>query len=358
MNILYLTNHLNVGGITSYVLTLAKGLRLKGHNTYVASSGGKLLPRFIQEGIVYIPIPIRTKSEISPKILISTFKLLGFLKQYRIDIVHSNSRTTQVLGCLISDFTDALHISTCHGFFKRRISRRVFPCWGRRIIAISEAVKEHLIKDFGAREEIISLIHHGVDVEKFKMDKKERLGSDNGPVIGIIARLSEEKGHTYLIEAMPEVINRFPKAQLLIVGEGRMKQRLVDLSKALKLENNVRFLPSVIDMQEIFGITDIFVLPSLKEGLGLSLMEAMASGLPVIASDVGGIRSLVQHGHNGLLVKPADVRKLSSAIIELLKDPQRCGVFGNNARIFIKDNFSQEKMISQTEGVYSECLKI
>jgi glycosyltransferase involved in cell wall biosynthesis len=190
------------------------------------------------------------------------------------------------------------------------------------------------------------------------MDKKERPGRDNGPVIGIIARLSEEKGHTYLIEAMPEVINRFPKAQLLIVGEGRIKQRLVDLSKALKLENNVRFLPSVIDMQDVFGITDIFVLPSLKEGLGLSLMEAMASGLPVIASDVGGIRSLVQHVHNGLLVKPADVRELSSAIIELLKDPQRCGVFGNNARIFIKDNFSQEKMISQTEGVYSECLKI
>jgi len=358
MNILYLTNHLNVGGITSYVLTLAKGLKLKGHNIYVASSGGKLLAKFIQEGIVYIPIPIRTKSEISPKILISTFKLLDPIKQNRIDIVHSNSRTTQVLGCLISGFTDALHISTCHGFFKIRISRRVFPCWGRRVIAISEAVKNHLVKDFGVREEIISLIHHGVDVEKFKMDKKERLGADKEPVIGIIARLSEEKGHTYLIEAMPEVISRFPQVQLLIVGEGRMKQRLVDLTKVLKLENNVHFLPSITDTQEVFGVMDIFVLPSLKEGLGLSLMEAMVSGLPVIASDVGGIKSLIQDGHNGLLVKPADDKELSSAIIELLRDPHRCGVLGNNARIFIKDNFSQEKMISQTERVYLKCLKI
>lgn len=118
MNILYLTNHLNVGGITSYVLTLAKGIKQKGHNVYIASSGGEVLSRFIEEGIIYLPIPIKTKSEISPKILVSMFKLSEAVRENRIDIVHSHSRTTQVLGCLLSRKTGAKHISTCHGFFK------------------------------------------------------------------------------------------------------------------------------------------------------------------------------------------------------------------------------------------------
>src|SRR3989338_1268327 len=98
MNILFLINHLNIGGITSYCLTLAAGLKKRGHNIYVASSAGELLPRFIAEGI----------------------KFINFLKSNRIDILHANSRTTQILGCLLSRKTNIPYISTCHGFFKKR----------------------------------------------------------------------------------------------------------------------------------------------------------------------------------------------------------------------------------------------
>jgi len=101
---------------------------------------------------------------------------------------------------------------------------------------------------------------------------------------------------------------------------------------------------------------DLFVLPSLKEGLGLALMEAMASGLGVIGSDVGGIRSLIQDRYNGLLVRPADIRGLSDKILELLQNPDQAKYLGNNARIFINQNFSQEKMVLETEKVYLECL--
>src|SRR3989338_6057439 len=158
MNILYIANHLNTGGITSYLLTLAVGLKKRGHNIYLASSGGVKLAQFIKEGINFIPIPIRTKHEISPGILLSAFKLSSVIRDKGIDVIHSHSRTTQVLGCLLSRFTGVSHIFTCHGFFKRRIFRRIFPCWGKKIIAISEQVKAHLINDFGVAENDIIVI--------------------------------------------------------------------------------------------------------------------------------------------------------------------------------------------------------
>jgi glycosyltransferase involved in cell wall biosynthesis len=362
MNILYLTNHINAGGITSYILSLAKGLKAKGHNVYIATSRGQLLSKFIDEGIIYIPIPIKTKSEISPKVLISLFRLIQSIKEKGIDVIHSNTRVTQVLGCLLSGYSHKPYVSTCHGFFKRRFSRRVFPCWGDKVIAISQQVKEHLINDFKVREDRVRLIANGVDINEFRQTTAKRLkaklnlGLGNGLVIGIVARLSGVKGHIYLIEAMESIVKKVPDAQLLIVGEGKIKKDLVNLCKRLKLEKNIFFIPSVMDISKVLSAMDLFVLPSLEEGLGLSLMEAMASGLAVIGSDVGGIKSLILHGYTGLLVKPADSRELACAILELLLDEDRANILGNNARMFIARDFSQEKMVLETERVYLECV--
>lgn len=365
MNILYLTNHLNIGGISSYLLTLARGLKARGHNVYVASSQGELLSRFIQEGIVYIPIPIKTKQEVSPKVLMSLFGLIPHIKTKEIDIIHSNTRVTQVLGCLIYRYSHVPYVSTCHGFFKKRFFRQAFPCWGLRVIAISEEVEKHLKTDFKVREKEIRVIHNGIDLEKFnpakggtesKIEIKRKFGLQDAPIVGIVARLSDVKGHTYLIEAMKAVLEKIPGAQLLIVGEGKMKGELQNLSSNLGIEKNVFFIPAVMDTTDVLSIMDLFILPSLKEGLGLSLMEAMACGLAVIGSDVGGIRSLIQHGYNGILVKPADTQGISAAILELLKDKVKRKSLGDNARIFMKQNFSQEKMVLETERVYLECL--
>lgn len=365
MNILYLTNHLNIGGITSYVLTLARGLKIRGHNIYVASSGGELLSSFKQQGITYIPIPINTKKEIGPKILISRFKLSQALKKFDIDIIHSNSRTTQVLGYLVGRAFHIPHITTCHGFFKKRFLRQVFPCWGIKVIAISESVKGHLMDDFKVNEQNIRVIHNGIDVDRFRNQRpeirnqtKKDLGLGDGPVVGIVARLSDVKGHIYLIEAMKEVLERIPHAQLLLVGEGKMKEELIKRTRNLGIDRNVIFIPSVNDTKEVLSVMDLFVMPSLKEGLGLALMEAMACGICVMGSDVGGIRSLIQDGFNGRLVKPADSKGIASAIIELLQDEHLRESLGRQAQIFIKQNFSQEKMIIETERLYLECLNL
>jgi glycosyltransferase involved in cell wall biosynthesis len=246
------------------------------------------------------------------------------------------------------------------------------------VIAISASVKEHLIKDFKVDEKNIAVIHNGIDVskftvqsspadagsrlrlndgrEEFRVEAKINLGLGQGPVVGIVARLSDVKGHIYLIQAMKSVLKNIPDAQLLIVGDGNLRQELVNLTAHLEMEKNVFFKPSVLDTREVLSIMDVFVMPSLKEGLGLALMEAMARGLAVIGSDIGGIRSLIKDGANGLLVRPADVAGLTWAILELLQNPDRANSLGDAAQKFINENFTQEKMIRETEEVYLECV--
>lgn len=345
------------------MLSLSRGLKQLGHNVYVASSGGDCLTRFTEEGIIFIPVPIRTKSEVNIfKIGISFLKLLKDIKEKDIQIVHTNSRVTQVLGNLLKN-SGVVHVTTWHGFFQRRWLRRVFPCWADKTIAISEQVKEHLISEFKAGEDNVRLVYNGVDMEKVKLkaplnrsEVKIRLGLKDAPVVGIIARLSDVKGHQYLIRAMKKVLEKFPGVQLLIVGEGKMEKELLGLVKELKINESVIFIPRYFDIAELYYIMDVFVMPSLKEGLGLGLMEAMAGSKAVIGSAVGGIKNLIRDRDNGLLVAPQDVDGLSSAILELLNNPAAAAIMGNNARVFINQNFSLEKMIKQTEQVYQECL--
>jgi len=364
MNILLITTHLNYGGITSYIKSLAKGLKYRGHNVCIVSSGGDCLEFLKSLGIEHIFIPIRTKSEVSPKVLLSFFKLLPILKEKNIQIIHSHTRVTQVLSFFLSKFSKIPHISTCHGFFKPRVSRKIFGCWGDFVIAISEPVKRHLIEDFKVENNRIKLIYHGIDLNKFKVqsskfkvDFKEKLGLREGKVIGIISRLSEVKGHRYLISAFKIVKKEYPDVGLLIVGEGKIKPQLLELVSELKIKEDVLFLPSVSDTSEVLPAMDIFCLPSLKEGLGLSLMEAQAQGLPVIASKVGGITNLIEDKKTGLLVEKTDIQGLAFALLRLLKDEDLARDIGNRAREFIEENFSLEKMVILTENVYRECLE-
>ena len=331
-------------------------MKSKGHRVYLASRGGEMEKDFIAGGITCIRVPLSTKSEASPKVLFSLFKLLPFVKENNIDIIHSNTRVTQVLGCLLGRFSAKPHVSTCHGFFKKRFSRLLFPCWGKKVIAISESVRDHLVGDFGVNPGDISVVHNGIDIERFQIKAKKEPGVNGGLVVGIIGRLSDVKGHSYLIRAMQEVLIEIPSARLLIVGDGRMKEELVRLVESLGMTGSVSFMPSLKDTREALSIMDVFVLPSLKEGLGLSLMEAMAAGLAVIGSDVGGIKNLIRHGQNGVLVAAQDVRQLRGAISELLNDRNKREYLGNNAREFIRNNFSVENMIGITEEVYKVCL--
>jgi len=363
MNILFLVNHLNVGGITSYILTLGKGLKDKGHRVIIASSGGAMMDRVLELGLDCFIVPLDTKSELSPKVLKSFFILRQLIKKENIDIIHSHSRTTQVLAALLSRCSKTPRVFTCHGFFKPRLFRRLFPLWGDKIIAISHQVDEHLVRDFEVPGEDIEVVHNGVDIGRFgnidlefRGQERQKLGLGDAPVAGIVARLSDIKGHVYLLAAMRAVLDKIPAAQLLVVGEGRMKDELVKRVSELGIDKNVYFVSHSEDTRKTLAAMDVFVMPSLQEGLGLALMEAMAAGLAVVGSDIGGIKALIKDGENGFLVSPADTEGLAKAILDLLQDEEKRKRFGSEAAKFIAENFSQEKMVDGTERIYSECL--
>lgn len=365
MKILLVTNHLNTGGISSYLMTLSAGLVKRGHTVYLASSGGSLLPRFIGQGVDCLDIPLKTKNEFSPRVAVSAVRLAAGLSRRAPDLIHAQTRTSQVLGCLVARWSRIPCMSTCHGFFnQRRWARRTFPCWGRHVIAVSDSVRVHLRDDFGVPENRISVIHNGIDVESLQQQKssvrkdevRAQLGVGEGFLIGTLGRLSDIKGHRYLIEAMPRVLETAPGTRLVIIGAGKMEHSLRSLIGSLCLEEQISIIDGVKNIGGALAALDVFVMPSLQEGLGLALMEAMACGCAVVGSAVGGITSLIRDRQTGLLVRPQDPLDIAQAVVQLLRDEPLRRRLGEAAERFITEHFSQAGMVEQTERVYKQCL--
>ncbi len=361
MNILLLTTHANTGGITSYLLTLSKGLVKAGHKVVVASADGDCVALFQKYGARHAAFDIRVKSELHPKLWCALGPLKQLIHDEKIDVIHAQTRVTQVMGCLLSRQTGVPMVTTCHGFFKPRFFRRVFPCWGQGVIAVSRPVQEHLIKDFKVLPQQVHLIINGIDLSLFpvtdarlRQQAREQWQVKQGPVIGIIARLSDVKGIDVLLQAMPEIIGAFPKVQLMIVGEGPQEAHLKGLSARLNLNAHVRFEKVVNQTSAILPAFDVFVMPSLMEGLGLSVMEAQAAGIPVVVSNVGGLPDLVTQGKTGLLTTPKDIKGLAQGIINMLKDPQAAAHMAQAARTHIETKCTADVMVDRTIKVYEQ----
>lgn len=360
MKILFLTNHLNSGGITSYVLSLGKGLKEIGHEVKIASRGGEKLNLLKTLGIEHFFLNLFTKSEISPKVFRAKRELLSILKQEKFDLLHAQTRLTRVIAQYVQNKLAIPFISTAHGFYKKRFAHRIFPCWGEGIIAVSKAVEKHLKDNLGLSGMRIKVIYNGIetiDLKKYRQEAgvlKNKLGLKEGPVIGIVSRLSEIKGHLYLIRAMRYILEKIPSAQLIIIGEGRMKKALLKLIQDLNMGRNVFLIPSLSDKYLMFSLIDVFVLPSLEEGLGLVILEAMAGGIPVVASEVGGIPEIIKNGENGLLVLPRDEKGLAEAIIKILENSTFRDRIVINAKHTIESKFSLRDMVKKTEEFYRE----
>lgn len=367
MNILLITTRLNLGGIGVYVTSLARGLRKKGHKVIVVSSGGKLENVLTSSNIEHIYLPIDTSSEAGPHIMMAVMKLLRVIRKEDIQIVHAQTRVSQVIGYYLEKFSKAIFVTTCHGFFKRRLIRRLLPCWGRRTVAISDAVREHLVNKMKVPKAKIELLYNGIDINLVKKEyskqdldkirKEFNLASDL--VVGITARLSSVKGHIYLLRAISRIKEVFPDVQLLIVGSGksRYETKLHRMCKKLNIDRNVIFQPGMQDVYKALSVMDVFVLPSVQEGLGLSLLEALSAGLPVVASNVGGIYSVIRDEENGLLVPPKDDKALAEAIIRLLKNKDYAKALGQKGIQVIREQFTLDKMIERMEEFYLHALQ-
>ncbi|PIR89747.1 hypothetical protein COX75_02285 [bacterium (Candidatus Gribaldobacteria) CG_4_10_14_0_2_um_filter_33_15] len=232
-----------------------------------------------------------------------------------------------------------------------------------KYIAVSQAVKDIYVKKLKIPEEKIEIIYNGVKIEKFniELDKnliKEKLGiPKENFVIGNIGKLRPEKGQIYLILALTQILKEIPNTTLVLVGGGEKEKRIKELAKSFNLEKNVILLKERNDIPELLNCFDIFVNPSLYEGMSNSILEAMAAKIPIIASDIPSNRELIEDKKSGLLVPIKNSDKIAGAVIELLKNKNLRENFSQNAFLKVQ-SFSIEKTIKKLNDFFYQILGV
>jgi len=354
VNILILTTHLNPGGLSRYVLNLSTALRRENHKVWVACSGGEWIGRLTENGVNYKHIPIRTKSICSLKILFSSLSLRRLIQQENFDVVHCNTRVTQFLGFLIYKYFNIPYIGGYHGFYRPSIFRKRFKLSGVLSIAVSRAVREHLIKDLDIDEKKIKVVYNGIDSNEF-LSKEASRGdygfSDEDYLIGILGRVSQEKGHFLAVDAIDKLCHRRKNVCLLVSGKGKLEGKLRAYLRQEKLEEKVRFINC--RPNQFLDIIDLLVVPSQKEGFGYSILEAFVKGVPVIGYNTGGIAEIIRNRENGLLFYNYNSFALSETVEDIISNDSLRRKVVQQAREDVL-HFSSRRMAMNTERVYRE----
>ena len=368
MKILHLVTHLNTGGITTYIRTLAGEQVKAGHEVFVWGAQGNCSEDLRALGITVFDDVPRCKSELSPRLWLTLPKLIHILKSQAIDIVHAHTRVTQVLIAAASSFTRIPYVSTAHMFYKRRLGRRLFPCWGKVVIAISKVMEEGLRTIFKEKElPPMVVVPNGIEVEKlrakFEKVDRDKIRATYGYrqedlVVLSLCRLIPVKGFHILIEAFAIARREAPEMELLAAGAGdpdyikKVKARVSELG----LESQVLFIGNEPEIEKPLRAGDIFVAPYCwPEAFGLSVLEAMSVGLPVAGSISGGIVDLLGDGKYGLLFDRESVADLASCLVRYAKDPSLRSGMGQAARQAALGYTSLE-MCKRIQAVYEDVL--
>jgi glycosyltransferase involved in cell wall biosynthesis len=340
-----------IGGAEVHVLSLAARLRRRGHEVTVVCPRGRALERELRARGLPLWAP-RTTGKFDPATLL---RLAGRLRRWRADVLHTHLSTASLLGSLAARLVGVPAIATVHGLNTRTCFR-----FAGRLIAVSQAVKQHLVAQ-GVPADRIRVIYNGIDLPLGPKAARRDLAAgmmrlSQAVVVGTVGRLGPEKGHRYLLEAVAELARRreLPPIQVLIVGEGRELVALRALAARLGIAERVTFAGFQRDVWPYLAAMDVFVLPSLKEGLSLSALEAMALGKPVVASRVGGTPEVVEDGVTGMLGPPRDGSALAEALASLLGRRQAMAEMGKAGRQRVAERFDAERMANQIEHLYRE----
>jgi len=332
LRLLHIVKNLPTGGIQRQLLELLRRYDRKRVLPLVCSikDKGQIGMEIETLGVEVICLD-RPKEGFDLFALIDLYKLI---KEREIQIVRTHSFKANLHGIIAARMAGVpCIVASVHNVYEkerernfgRRISNRCLSNYADKIVAVSNAVKSDIMKYDGIAGEKVEIIYNGIDIDKFKSSAgspvRERLGIPQGiPVIGTVGRLHPQKGQKYLLGAVSVLKNKFPALRLLLVGDGPLRKELEDYAETLGITENVLFLGMRRDIPELLSAMDIFVFPSLWEGLGNVLIEAMAAGKPVVATDIPPVREIVTSEDSGFLVPPADSQALAEAIALILED--------------------------------------
>lgn len=356
---------MDTGGAEQLVIDFARYIDKKKYEPMVCclTKGGQGVEKLKSLGIpVFV---LYKKSKIDFPIL---FKLIALIRREKISIVHTHMFTSNMWGRVVAILCRVpVIISQEHAIDYWKNKLHIFidyflSFFTDKIIVVSQAVGL-FIKNEGVNPEKIAVIYNGIDLDRFNIEidihqKKRELGLNvDLPVVGTVGRLCKEKGYEYFLQAAAEILKKKFDTQFLIVGDGELKKELEDYAFILGINRNLIFVGECNAISEIVKTLDVFLLSSIYEGFGIVVLEAFACGVPVVATNVGGVGEVITDGIDGFLVPSKDIRKMAEKVIFLLENPEKAREMGIAGQKKTRKNFGISLTVKKIEDLYDFCLK-
>jgi glycosyltransferase involved in cell wall biosynthesis len=369
--------------VRQFLLPLVDALKAEGHEVHIACAPGPYFPELQAKGYELRPNPIDRSLNVWHH-LIETWRTWGLICREKYDVVHVHTPVASLVGRLAARLSGTpVIVYTAHGFYfhdempklKKSlfVSLEKFGAWcGHRILCVSDEDRRAAINLGISRPEAIETIYNGIDPahfhpQRFTPDQRRQLRRQYGipeeaVVVGVVGRMVREKGFLELAEAAGQLKAQFPKLHLLLVGDelpsdhDGVKQTLKNRLNELGLQTCSHFPGLVPDPAPLLACMDIFTLPSYREGMPISLLEAMAMGLPCVTTDVRGCREEVVDGISGWIVPSRSSESLAQALSQVLEHPGEAKRRGIAARERVLEQFHLEKIVQRQIGIYRDLL--
>lgn len=365
MGIIFIINSLHAGGAERVVSELARGIDKTRYEPTILClhERGVYFEALKDTDVKVLCLDLPYKMRIKELLI-----LKRYIEQFKPHIVQTflgnPNRWGALAGKLAKVPTIVSSLRNC--YYNETLIQKMFDVFCFQFvthsISCAEAVKRFHVENKWYSGNKITTIHSGIDISRFSVHKNKHyiqteLGiSTDCLILGTVASLIPQKGHKYLIEAAKEVIKNRNDVIFAFVGDGSLRAELEQMVTSNGLDNNIKFLGLRKDIPQLLSSFDVFVLPSLWEGLPVAVIEAMAAGLPVVASRVDGVPEIVVDGETGLLVPSKDPKSLSNALLVLLSNPDKRFETGLLGRKRVGEEFSVEAMVRKFDALYQKLL--
>jgi glycosyltransferase involved in cell wall biosynthesis len=350
------------GGAERVVASLAAGLQAAGaENVVIAPANGEgWLARQLSGSGVQVE-PFHLDRPVSPSF---ARWLVEALRRHGVVLAHSHEFTMAVYGAWAARRAGVAHLFTMHGSryyagrLQRRVAMRLAAALSGSVVAVSHGLARHLSRDLWLRASRVVMIPNGaslIPVTHSTLRAELRLGPDDRLALAV-GNLYPVKGHSCLLEAFGLLAHRFPRLHVAIAGRGDLEAPLRARARTLEVGDRFHLLGLRSDIGNLLAGADVFVLPSLSEGLPLALIEAMLAARPIVATAVGEVPTVLDGGRAGVLAPPGDAAALAGALAGMLSDPARAGQLGDVAKARATDAYTLRKMMDSYVTLYATLL--
>ncbi|MDD5691201.1 MAG: glycosyltransferase family 4 protein [Candidatus Omnitrophica bacterium] len=376
INLLYVITKLELGGAQKQLLSLVRQLDKERFNPYIITAYDGLLIEAAKNipGLRLIRCKFLEREIRPAKDILALFFIYRFIRNNSIDIVHTHSSKAGILGRLaakasgVKTIIHTVHGWSFHGYqsclayYFYLFLENICACFSSAIIVVSQWDKKRAAQQLICRQDKCELIRYAIDYKEFKNNteaayqvRKEFALSGEDLIIGMVACFKPQKAPLDFIRLANAVKGRFPNTKFILVGDGVMRKEICTLISKLNLKEQVILTGWRNDVASILSCLDIFVLTSLWEGLPIAVLEAMAMGVPVVATDTGGVSEVVLQGKTGYLAKPHDINTLQKRLEELLMKPYLRKKFAQFSSSTLESReYSLDTMLRNTTQLYLE----